>query len=61
LKDDAKENDYSIKMRIFDKKLGMFSFMKNTNIYYTNDTGIISNYSDNPNPDINIESIKINS
>ena len=47
LKDDAKENDYSIKMRIFDKKLGMFSFMKNTNIYYTNDTGIISNYSDN--------------
>lgn len=47
MKDDAKENDYSIKMRIFDKKLGMFSFMKNTNIYYTNDTGIISNYSDN--------------
>ena len=59
LKDDAKENDYSIKMRIFDKKLGMFSFMKNTNIYYTNDTGIISNYSDNPNPDIKIEPIKV--
>lgn len=40
-------NDYSTQIRLFDKRLGMYCFMKNTNIYYTNDTGVISNYSDN--------------
>ena len=47
LKLDAKKNDYSTQIRLFDKRLGMYSFIKNTNVYYTNDTGIISNYSDN--------------
>src|SRR5574344_23950 len=44
---DAKKNDYSTQIRLFDKRLGMYSFIKNTNVYYTNDTRIISNYSDN--------------
>lgn len=47
LKSDIKRNNYSTQIRLFDKRLGMYSFMKNTNIYYTNDTGIISNYSNN--------------
>lgn len=38
--------DYEEKITKFDKKLGMFAFMKNTNIYYANETGCISNFSD---------------
>lgn len=45
-KSDINENNYSTQIRLFDKRLGMYCFMKNTNIYYTNDTGVISNYSD---------------
>jgi hypothetical protein len=47
LKSDIKKNDYSTQIRLFDKRLGMYSFMKNTNIYYVNNTRIISNFSDN--------------
>ena len=47
LKSDTKENDYTTESNLFDKRLGMYCFMKNTNIYYTNDTGVISNYSYN--------------
>ena len=46
LKSKIKKNDYITPITLFDKRLGMYCFMKNTNIYYTNDTGLISNYSD---------------
>lgn len=39
-------SDYTDQIRKFDKRMGMFSFMKNTNLYYSNQTGTISNYSD---------------
>ena len=41
------KSDFIYEITLFNKRLGMFSFMKNTNIYYSNDTGIISNYSNN--------------
>lgn len=40
-------NDYNEKIIKYDKLLGMLSFMKNTNLYYCDDIGIVSNYSDN--------------
>lgn len=45
-KSDTKKNDYITQITLFDKRLGMYSFMKNTNIYYANHIGVISNYSD---------------
>jgi len=39
-------DNYSQKVRYFDKRMGMFSFVKNTNLYYANEKGFISNYSD---------------
>ena len=38
--------DYQEEIRKYDKRLGMFSFMKNTNLYYADTTQTISNYSD---------------
>ena len=38
-------NNYENKMRCFDKRMGMFSFMKNTNNYYHDSVGIVSDYS----------------
>ncbi len=38
------KNDYSKNIRYYNGRMGMFSFMKNVGIYYSNDTGIISNY-----------------
>ena len=45
-KSNSKKNDYITQITLFDKRLGMYSFMKNTNIYYANHTDVISNYSD---------------
>jgi len=44
---DIHSDDYSKKVIKFDKRMGMFSFMKNTNIYYSDEKEYISNYSDN--------------
>ncbi len=44
-----KDNDdvsYSSEVMKFDKIMGMFAFIKNTNLYYADKTGIFSNYSD---------------
>jgi len=40
-------NEYNDKIIKYNSMLGMFAFMKNTNLYYTNKTGIFSNYSNN--------------
>ncbi len=37
---------YSNEIIKFDKIMGMFAFIKNTNLYYSDQTGIFSNYSD---------------
>ena len=39
-------NDYSEKMRRYNGRMGMFSFMKNVGVYYSNNTGVISNYTE---------------
>lgn len=44
---DKNQSDYSEQIRHFDKRMGMFSFVKNTNFYYADDNNCISNYSDN--------------
>lgn len=44
---DKNQSDYSEQIRYFDKRMGMFSFVKNTNFYYADDNYYISNYSDN--------------
>lgn len=38
--------DFSDKLVAFDKRMGMFAFMKNASIYYSDDRGLISNYSE---------------
>ena len=38
------DKDYSEKIRRYNGRMGMFSFMKNTRIYYSNETHTISNY-----------------
>jgi len=42
-----KINDYNTNTNKYDSILGMLAFMKNTNMYYADDKGIFSNYSDN--------------
>lgn len=37
--------NYEDKIRFFDKRMGMFSFVKNTELYYSSGTNQISNYS----------------
>jgi hypothetical protein len=39
------DSSYKRKINAFDRILGLFAFMKNQQLYYTNTTGIISNYS----------------
>jgi hypothetical protein len=39
-------NDYQAQVTQYDKRMGMFAFMKNTNLYYYQTTDNISNYSD---------------
>jgi len=39
--------DYTIEIKTYDKRMGMFSFMKNTNIYYSDVNNQVSKYSDN--------------
>jgi hypothetical protein len=46
LQDDISINNYEDKKRYFDKRMGMFSFMKNTELYYCDSTNQISNYSE---------------
>lgn len=46
LSDEVNLSDYRDKIRIFDKRMGMFTFMKNTNLYYNEKRQSISNYSD---------------
>lgn len=41
----ADEFTYQKKLNAFDKILGLFSFIKNQQLYYTNNTGLISNFS----------------
>ncbi len=49
-RDEEKENSndvpYKTEVIKFDKILGMFAFIKNTNLYYMDQKGIFSNYSD---------------
>lgn len=46
LQDDISINNYEDPKRYFDKRMGMFSFMKNTELYYCDSTNQISNYSE---------------
>lgn len=38
--------DFSDQISSFDKRMGMFAYMKNAKAYYCNDTGVIANYSE---------------
>ena len=44
--DDIGINNYEEQKRYFDKRMGMFSFMKNSELYYCDNTNQISNYSE---------------
>jgi len=46
LQDDISINNYEKQTRFFNKRMGMFSFMKNTALYYCDSTNQISNYSE---------------
>ena len=46
LQDDIGINNYEEQKRYFDKRMGMFSFMKNSELYYCDNTNQISNYSE---------------
>lgn len=39
--------DFSEQIRSFDKRMGMFAYIKNAAAYYFNDTATLANYSDN--------------
>jgi len=45
--DNIEYKEYKENFLKYDKVMGMFSFIKNTNLYYVNNTGFYSNYSDN--------------
>lgn len=45
--DEISTKEFEEKIRIFNSRMGMFSFMKNTHLYYADETNLISNYSDN--------------
>jgi hypothetical protein len=45
LQNDISIDDFEEQIRIFDKRMGMFAFMKNSEIYYCDDTNRIANYS----------------
>ena len=44
--DDKTVDNYEKQTRFFNKRMGMFSFMKNTALYYCDSTNQISNYSE---------------
>jgi len=44
---DEEPRNYGEKINHFNKRMGMFAYVKNVNIYYANKTNIISNYSTN--------------
>ncbi len=44
--DDKTVDNYEKQTRFFNKRMGMFSFMKNTELYYCDSTNQISNYSE---------------
>lgn len=46
LQDNINFNNYEEQKIYFDKRMGMFSFMKNTELYYCDSTNQISNYSE---------------
>ena len=46
LQDDATIGKFEKQIRVFDKRMGMFSFMKNSEIYYCDETNKIANYSE---------------
>lgn len=45
LEDDIIINEFEKQIRVFDKRMGMFAFMKNSEIYYCDDTQKVANYS----------------
>lgn len=46
LDDEKIPKDYQVHVTQYDKRMGMFSFMKNTNLYYLQSNRYVSNYSD---------------
>ncbi len=44
--DDIPINDFEEQIRVFDKRMGMFAFMKNSEVYYCDDVSKIANYSE---------------
>ena len=45
LEDNIIINEFEKQIRVFDKRMGMFAFMKNSEIYYCDDTQKVANYS----------------
>ncbi len=46
LEDNIIINEFKKQIRVFDKRMGMFAFMKNSEIYYCDDTQKVANYSE---------------
>lgn len=46
LRDDIAIDDFEEQIRVFDKRMGMFAFMKNSEVYYCDDVSKIANYSE---------------
>ena len=46
LLDDISVGDFEEQIRVFDKRMGMFAFMKNSEVYYCDDVSKIANYSE---------------
>lgn len=45
LDDDIAIDNFETQIRVFDKRMGMFAFMKNSEFYYSDDTKTVANYS----------------
>ena len=46
LQNDVVIDDFEEQIRVFDKRMGMFAFMKNSEVYYCDDVSKIANYSE---------------
>ncbi|TKI69040.1 hypothetical protein FCU45_08755 [Sulfurimonas crateris] len=46
LQDDIAIDNFEEQIRVFDKRMGMFAFMKNSEVYYCDDVSKIANYSE---------------
>ena len=46
LQNDISVGDFEEHIRVFDKRMGMFAFMKNSEVYYCDDRNKIANYSE---------------